>query len=65
MAEEPKQRLAVIQGSVPHPLSHSTGCPFAPRCDHAGDRCAQKPPEFEVGAGHTVACWLHEGSGEE
>ena len=60
MAEEPKQRLAVIQGSVPHPLTHSTGCPFASRCDHAGDRCAQKPPEFTVAAGHTAACWLYE-----
>lgn len=60
MAEEPKQRLAVIRGSVPHPLTHSTGCPFASRCDHAGDRCAQKPPEFTVDAGHTVACWLYE-----
>ncbi|MCY4372195.1 MAG: ABC transporter ATP-binding protein [Spirochaetaceae bacterium] len=65
MVEEPKQRLAVIQGSVPHPLTHSAGCPFAPRCDHASDRCAQKPPEFEVGRDHTVACWLHEGKSEE
>ena len=60
MAEEPKQRLAVIRGSVPHPLTHSAGCPFAPRCDHAGDRCAEKPPEFPAGPGRTVACWLHE-----
>ena len=65
MAEEPKQRLAVIQGSVPHPLMHSTGCPFASRCDYASDRCAQKPPEFAVGPDHTVACWLHERPGEE
>ena len=62
MAEEPKQRLAVIHGSVPHPLAHSSGCPFAPRCEHANDKCTQKPPEFDLGTGHTVACWLYDDS---
>jgi oligopeptide/dipeptide ABC transporter ATP-binding protein len=60
MAERPKQRLAVITGSVPHPLAHASGCPFAPRCEHAMEQCTQPPPEFAVGADHTVACWLWE-----
>ena len=34
------------------------GCPFAPRCDHARDRCAQERQELQpVDEGHAVACW--------
>lgn len=31
----PRQPLATIEGTVPHPLNRPTGCPFHPRCDLA------------------------------
>jgi peptide/nickel transport system ATP-binding protein len=34
------------------------GCPLAPRCPFATDRCAAEPQSLrEYGAGHTAACW--------
>jgi peptide/nickel transport system ATP-binding protein len=34
------------------------GCPFAPRCDHALDRCAAERQELQtVDEGRAVACW--------
>ncbi|MEZ5833087.1 MAG: ABC transporter ATP-binding protein [Dongiaceae bacterium] len=34
------------------------GCPFAPRCDHAVDRCFAQRQELQtIGAGRAVACW--------
>jgi peptide/nickel transport system ATP-binding protein len=34
------------------------GCPFAPRCDHATERCFAEPQRLEpVEAGSAVACW--------
>ena len=36
----------------------AAGCPFAPRCSEATDRCrASAPPLRAVGAGIKVACW--------
>jgi peptide/nickel transport system ATP-binding protein len=34
------------------------GCPFAPRCDHALERCSAERQELEpIGGGREVACW--------
>jgi peptide/nickel transport system ATP-binding protein len=34
-----------------------SGCAFAPRCDHAGDRCAEAVPALaEAAPGHAVRC---------
>ena len=34
------------------------GCPFAPRCGHAVDRCHTERQELEtIGAGRAIACW--------
>jgi len=34
------------------------GCPFAPRCDHATERCFAEPQHLEsVNEGSAVACW--------
>jgi peptide/nickel transport system ATP-binding protein len=34
------------------------GCPFAPRCDFAQERCFNEKQRLtEVGTNHTVACW--------
>jgi peptide/nickel transport system ATP-binding protein len=41
---DPGQKLRQIPGSTPSPLHVPRGCPFAPRCAHADDRCRSKPP---------------------
>lgn len=51
-------RLQAIPGSVPIPGSFPVGCGFHPRCPFATELCVQKrPPSFEVGENHYVACW--------
>jgi len=36
-----------------------TGCPFAPRCNRALERCWKENPVLEpVAPGHRVACWV-------
>ncbi|HVJ55624.1 MAG TPA: ABC transporter ATP-binding protein [Aliidongia sp.] len=56
--DAPAQRLAVIEGSVPSPLSAPEGCRFHPRCPFAVDRCREAaPPLAEIAPGHAAACW--------
>ena len=57
--------LAEIPGIVPSLTQIGNGCPFAPRCAQAMDKCRQDmPPRRRVSARHSVACWLveHEGA---
>jgi oligopeptide/dipeptide ABC transporter ATP-binding protein len=61
---ERKERLDVIGGTVPNPLSFPTGCKFHPRCPLGRDneRCQmQEPPLLEVSSGRCVACWFAQG----
>ena len=59
--EEKQERLYSIPGNVPLPGSVKTGCRFAPRCEHASDRCLAEMPElFDVGENHRARCWLAE-----
>ncbi|MBZ9939278.1 ABC transporter ATP-binding protein [Mesorhizobium sp. BR1-1-16] len=52
-------RLAELPGSVPSPGERLSGCPFAPRCSLAIERCsAEMPPMRTVAEGHTAACWV-------
>jgi oligopeptide/dipeptide ABC transporter ATP-binding protein len=52
--------LVPIKGMVPTPTEVIPGCAFAPRCPRVMDKCTEQVPVLkEVGAGHTVACWLH------
>ncbi len=51
--------LEVIRGMVPNPLAWSEGCRFAPRCDHAFERCSEDPPLMPAGRQQS-ACWLCE-----
>jgi peptide/nickel transport system ATP-binding protein len=52
------RRLAEITGIVPDLRTPIPGCPFAPRCGFATDRCSTEPPPLdEHGGGHLVACW--------
>jgi oligopeptide/dipeptide ABC transporter ATP-binding protein len=59
----PDQPLFSIKGTVPNLLEEPPGCRFAPRCPQVMDRCfRQKPPVYDLGAGHQVACFVHEAS---
>jgi peptide/nickel transport system ATP-binding protein len=36
------------------------GCRFRPRCPHAMDICATRPPDALAGEDHHALCWLHD-----
>jgi peptide/nickel transport system ATP-binding protein len=53
-----KDRLDVIQGTVPDLRNLPKGCLFFNRCDQATGTCRDTMPEFfEVGPTHRVRCW--------
>jgi oligopeptide transport system ATP-binding protein len=53
------RRLLSIPGAPPNLLVEPNGCPFAPRCTYAIDRCRQEMPSLEkVGVNHRSACWI-------
>ena len=53
------ERLESIAGQPPNLARAPAACPFAPRCDHAFERCWKENPLLEaVAEGHEVACWL-------
>lgn len=51
------EKLATIEGSVPHFSEMPSGCPFARRCPYATDVCrtGDLPPMQDMN-GHTVRC---------
>jgi len=52
-------RLAPIEGQPPALTEEISGCPFAPRCGLAEDRCHhERPPLVRLGPHHESACWL-------
>lgn len=53
-------RLRAIAGTVPRPSDYVAGCRFQPRCGHAMEACAAKPPFEERGPQHRTACFWHE-----
>jgi oligopeptide transport system ATP-binding protein len=57
--ETEHRRLVSIEGLPPDLLGLPQGCPFAPRCVFAIDRCwKENPPLESVGPGHWKACWV-------
>ncbi|MEO5670051.1 MAG: oligopeptide/dipeptide ABC transporter ATP-binding protein, partial [Ramlibacter sp.] len=53
-----QDRLHAIDGQVPTPMSHVTGCRFAPRCPFAVEKCREEEPELrDLGEGQEAACW--------
>ena len=47
-----------IPGQPPQVTQQRQGCPFAPRCDRASDKCrTDTPPLLELTPGHSTACW--------
>ncbi|KPL24584.1 MAG: peptide ABC transporter ATP-binding protein [Anaerolineae bacterium SM23_84] len=54
-----KEKLTPIQGLPPDLIDMPPGCPFAPRCRFALDRCLEENPTLEtVARRHVVACWV-------
>lgn len=60
------ERLATIPGSPPDGIAIFAGCPLAPRCRFAVDRCLHENPGLEwVGSEHKAACWVDTKTGKE
>jgi peptide/nickel transport system ATP-binding protein/oligopeptide transport system ATP-binding protein len=54
---EKRKRLRTIEGVVPNPLDLPPGCRFAPRCEHAQEKCREgEIPLIDVGAEHLSRC---------
>lgn len=57
-----RDRLAVIDGTVPDPMDKPSGCPFRNRCEFAFELCEQELVEHTVESPgpeeHTAACHL-------
>lgn len=51
------RKLVTIPGRPPDMSDPPPGCPFAPRCEHARDICADMPSWTDLGDGHVVRCW--------
>jgi oligopeptide/dipeptide ABC transporter ATP-binding protein len=53
-------RLMAIEGRPPDLISPPPGCPFAPRCPYAQDKCHHEKPPLVEGSvrGHSYACWF-------
>lgn len=60
-----EHHLQSIPGSPPNLLVEPVGCPFAPRCTFAFERCWQeRPPLFSTAHKHQSACWLDPATGK-
>ncbi|MFD4759656.1 dipeptide/oligopeptide/nickel ABC transporter permease/ATP-binding protein [Streptomyces sp. NPDC058439] len=58
MTTDPGTELATIPGRPPEPGETGAGCPFAPRCERALERCHGEAPELApLGPDRKVACW--------
>jgi oligopeptide transport system ATP-binding protein len=56
-----ESKLYSIHGEPPDLIGLPPGCPFAPRCSYAVERCLQENPKPEpVETDHLVACWEKE-----
>lgn len=58
---ERKDRLKAIDGTPPDLSRPIVGCPFAARCPHAMEICAEHFPANEnFSKTHQARCWLHD-----
>lgn len=59
-------RMKTIDGAPPLLYKEIAGCPFAPRCERATDKCFKEVPKaVEVEPGHIARCHLAAKRGEE
>ncbi len=57
--EERREKLIPIEGLPPDLVDTPPGCPFAPRCTYAIQKCRETNPTLEpVAEGHRIACWV-------
>jgi len=53
-----RDRLSVIEGTVPDAADLPSGCPFNPRCPLADKRCREELPELEIiESNHKTRCF--------
>ncbi len=58
--QKKEEKLPAIEGQPPVPGQIKEGCPFAPRCEKATEKCFKTcPPLFEKDT-RKVRCWLEE-----
>jgi oligopeptide transport system ATP-binding protein len=58
------ERLVSIPGRPPNLAGLPRGCPFAPRCRFAVDKCRQEnPPLASLAPQHEIACWVDVNTG--
>ena len=50
------REVIVLEGEVPNPIFPPSGCPFHPRCAHAGDICREAPPPVKTLSGAAARC---------
>ncbi|HZQ97868.1 MAG TPA: ABC transporter ATP-binding protein [Chloroflexota bacterium] len=63
---DPDADLASIEGAPPDLAALGPGCPFAPRCPFAMDKCAaEMPPLDEIEGDHSIRCWVDVNTGRE
>ena len=61
-----RERLATIPVSPPDGIAVFEGCPLAPRCRFAIERCMHENPGLDlVGPTHKAACWVDINTGKE
>ena len=60
------ERLATIPGFPPDGITILPGCPLAPRCTFAVERCLHENPTLSlVETNHKIACWVDTTTGRE
>jgi oligopeptide/dipeptide ABC transporter ATP-binding protein len=57
MSAMPRSRLRAIPGQQPPAGYSGPGCPFAPRCPLADDKCRRENPPLVPHGGVLAACW--------
>ena len=56
-----KDKAQRLEGEIPSPLNHPSGCRFHTRCPYALDHCRAEEPEWrEIHGDHFVACHFAE-----
>lgn len=67
LASNPKssdkgKRMKTIEGAPPQLYAKFTGCPYAPRCSQATEKCFNSLPSVtKIAQGHTAACHIIKG----